>query len=249
MRRAIAIATAALALGLLLAATAHAGHVRKYGKRTMRPGDHGADVRALQFYLSKISLPPAVDGFYGPATRHSVKAYEAVNQMPRDGITQKGEARKIRTAAKHRQAAPGGPFVFPVSGLHSFGGAANAFGAPRSGHTHQGQDVLAACGVPVVAAQGGSISVNAYQAAGAGNYVVIHGAVNAEDYMYAHFPVRSPLPVGTVVAPGAAIGSVGETGDATACHLHFEMWTVPGWHTGGHPYDPLPSLLAWDAYS
>jgi hypothetical protein len=34
--------------------------------------------------------------------------------------------------------------VFPVGGPHSFGGPENRFGAPRAGHTHQGQDILAA---------------------------------------------------------------------------------------------------------
>ncbi len=39
----------------------------------------------------------------------------------------------------------------------------------------------------------------------------------------------------------------GQTGDATAPHLHFEMW-VGGWQAaGGHPIDPLPYLEAWEA--
>ena len=48
---------------------------------------------------------------------------------------------------------------------------------------------------------------------------------------------------------GDPIGEVGRTGDASACHLHFEMWGAPGWYTGGAPFDPLPALRAWDAYS
>ena len=43
------------------------------------------------------------------------------------------------------------------------------------------------------------------------------------------------------------ISAVGDTGRATGCHLHFEMWTAPGWYEGGRPFDPLPSLKAWDA--
>ena len=247
MKRVFAIAAAALALAAL---PATAGAVpRKYAKRVLSTGDHGPDVRALQSYLAKISLPPAVDGVFGPGTRHSVKAYEAGNEMPRDGIVQRGEARKIRSAAKRVRALPTGPFYFPVPDTHSFGTAINGFGAARNGHTHQGQDILAACGLPVLAAQGGRVIANAYQAGGAGNYVVIHGLLNGEDYMYAHFTVRSPALPGTTVAAGSPIGIVGRTGDASACHLHFEMWTVPGWHTGGLPYDPLPSLRTWDATS
>jgi murein DD-endopeptidase MepM/ murein hydrolase activator NlpD len=48
---------------------------------------------------------------------------------------------------------------------------------------------------------------------------------------------------------GQIIGAVGRTGDATACHLHFEMWSAPGWLTGGQPFDPLAFLKAWDVYS
>ena len=64
-----------------------------------------------------------------------------------------------------------------------------------------------------------------------------------------HLRERSPLKKGARVLTGQVIGEVGHTGDATACHLHFEIWTGPGWYTGGEPIDPLPSLKAWDAYS
>jgi murein DD-endopeptidase MepM/ murein hydrolase activator NlpD len=51
------------------------------------------------------------------------------------------------------------------------------------------------------------------------------------------------------VLTGQAIGEVGDTGDAHGCHLHLELWSGPGWYTGGQPIDPLPFLKAWDAYS
>jgi murein DD-endopeptidase MepM/ murein hydrolase activator NlpD len=59
----------------------------------------------------------------------------------------------------------------------------------------------------------------------------------------------SPFAPGDHLTTGEIIGNVGDTGDATACHLHFEMWSAPGWYNGGHPFDPLPSLQQWDAYS
>jgi murein DD-endopeptidase MepM/ murein hydrolase activator NlpD len=139
-------------------------------------------------------------------------------------------------------------YAFPVLGSHDFGGAAGRFGAPRSGHTHQGQDVMAACGTPLVAARGGTVQYSGYEG-NAGNYVVIDGKGTSNDFMYAHLAEPSPLQTGDPVRTGQPIGVVGETGDATACHLHFEIWTAPGWYQGGSPIDPLPYLEKWDRYS
>jgi Peptidase family M23 len=137
--------------------------------------------------------------------------------------------------------------IFPVRGSHNYGGASARFGAVRSGHSHQGQDVLANCGTKLVAAQGGSVIYSGFQSA-AGNYVVIHG-VDGTDNAYMHLAQRSPFTEGDKVFTGQQIGIVGDTGDATACHLHFEIWTAPGWYNGGHVIDPLSALQSWDAIS
>jgi murein DD-endopeptidase MepM/ murein hydrolase activator NlpD len=137
---------------------------------------------------------------------------------------------------------------FPVRGAHGYGEAQAAFGAQRDGHTHEGQDVSASCGTPLVAARGGVVKLNRFQGA-AGNYVVIDGEATDVDYAYMHLREPSPLAKGERVRTGQRIGHVGDTGDAHGCHLHFEMWSGPGWYTGGAPLDPLPWLQAWDAYS
>jgi murein DD-endopeptidase MepM/ murein hydrolase activator NlpD len=139
-------------------------------------------------------------------------------------------------------------YQFPLLGAHDYGGAAGRFGAARSGHTHQGQDVMAACGVPIVAARGGRIRYSGYEGA-AGNYVVIDGRGTGYDTVYMHLREPSPLKTGMTVRTGQPIGVVGQTGDASGCHLHFEIWTRPGWYEGGSPIDPLPLLKRWDAYS
>jgi murein DD-endopeptidase MepM/ murein hydrolase activator NlpD len=139
--------------------------------------------------------------------------------------------------------------AFPVPGPHNFGGPDARFGAPRSGHTHQGQDIPAACGEREIVDEAGQVKVNAYQASGAGYYVVLHGGLTGTDSVYMHLTAPSWAPVGTNVHAGQQIGKVGETGDAQGCHLHFERWSAPGWYVGGAAYDPLPELLAWDSYS
>jgi murein DD-endopeptidase MepM/ murein hydrolase activator NlpD len=139
-------------------------------------------------------------------------------------------------------------YAFPILGAHEFNLGAGRFGAGRSGHTHQGQDVTAACGTPLVAARGGRVQFSGYQSL-AGNYVVIDGKGTGYDFMYAHMAEPSPLQTGEMVRTGQPIGIVGDTGDAVGCHLHFEMWTAPGWYEGGSPVDPLLYLERWDRYS
>ena len=139
-------------------------------------------------------------------------------------------------------------YAFPVLGDHEFGLSAGRFGAGRAGHTHQGQDVMAACGTPLVAARGGRVQYSTWDDA-AGNYVVIDGKGTPFDFMYAHMAEPSPLQEGDLVRTGQPIGITGTTGSSTACHLHFEMWAAPGWYEGGSPFDPLGYLEKWDRYS
>jgi murein DD-endopeptidase MepM/ murein hydrolase activator NlpD len=135
--------------------------------------------------------------------------------------------------------------VFPVAGAFDFGGVSGRFGAGRPGHLHQGQDIIAAAGVPVVAPYAGVVSSTSYQAHGAGEYVVLD-AIDGRDYFFAHC-IRGSTGVvqGAPVAAGQQLCLVGQTGDADGPHLHFEIWNV-GWRVpGGYPIDPLPELRAW----
>lgn len=136
--------------------------------------------------------------------------------------------------------------VFPVAGAHSFGGPENRYGAPRSGHIHEGQDILTAEGTPDVAPLAGTITWTSYQAGGAGYYAVEHTLVGF-DFMFAHCRAASlTVGPGQAVAAGQQLCQAGQTGDATGPHLHFEMW-VGGWQAkGGHSIDPLPYLQAWE---
>jgi murein DD-endopeptidase MepM/ murein hydrolase activator NlpD len=135
--------------------------------------------------------------------------------------------------------------VFPVQGPYTFGGKQSVFGAPRRGHAHQGHDIFAAEGTPVVAPRAGSVSWRAYQAKGAGHYLVIRGD-DGRDYVFMHLQDGSLLvEKGQAVAAGQPIAAVGETGRAEGPHLHFEIWPDGWWADGSNPIDPLPDLLAW----
>lgn len=141
-------------------------------------------------------------------------------------------------------AAATGDHTFPVAGPHTYG---DGFGEPRKGYSHQGQDVLAAEGTPVVAPVAGTISYVDNQPKAAGYYVVEKGA-DGYDYFFAHCAENSTAVVpGAAVTVGQALCRVGHTGDATGPHLHFEVWTG-GWRvsSASAPIDPLPLLKSWD---
>jgi murein DD-endopeptidase MepM/ murein hydrolase activator NlpD len=128
---------------------------------------------------------------------------------------------------------------FPVAGAFTYG---DGFGVARSGHSHQGQDLPAASGTPVVAPRGGVVTTVQYQAGGAGNYVVLDAEGEDYDYVFMHLKTGSTVvKVGQHVRTGQRLGDVGATGDATGPHLHFEIWQG-AWYGGGHPIDPLPLL-------
>jgi murein DD-endopeptidase MepM/ murein hydrolase activator NlpD len=136
--------------------------------------------------------------------------------------------------------------AFPVQGAYSFGGPDSRFGAPRSGHVHQGQDIAAAEGTPVVSPRAGTVHWVAYQAEGAGHYVVINGD-DGRDYVFMHLQDGSTLvATGQPVAAGQRIASVGNTGESEGPHLHFEIWPGGWWASKtSQPIDPLPQLQAW----
>lgn len=130
--------------------------------------------------------------------------------------------------------------AFPVAAKVTYG---DGLGAGRG---HQGQDLMAKCGKPVVAAQPGRVRVKDYQAGGAGNFVVIDGKGALEDTVYMHMASAASVDKRELVSAGQVIGRVGTTGRSSACHLHFEMWDGAGWYEGGSPIDPKPFLQAWD---
>jgi murein DD-endopeptidase MepM/ murein hydrolase activator NlpD len=131
--------------------------------------------------------------------------------------------------------------VFPVRGHHTYG---DGLGAGRG---HQGQDILAKCGTRVVAAAGGRVYYRKFQSA-AGNYVVIN-LHDGRSMVYEHLLHPALVHRGQRVRTAQKLGLVGSTGDATACHLHFELWSKPGWYKGGRVLNPTPLLKALDRRS
>lgn len=128
--------------------------------------------------------------------------------------------------------AAGSGMVCPVAGSHSF---ADTWGAPRSGgRRHQGVDMMAASGVPLVAVEAGAAYFKTNRLGG--NAIWLTGSSGTK-YYYAH--LSSWEGSSRSVSQGEVIGYVGTTGNAGVAHLHFEVH--PG---GGAAVNPYPYVRA-----
>jgi len=125
----------------------------------------------------------------------------------------------------------------PVNGPHF---VSNDFGAPRDGGTrpHQGNDIMAPMGTPIVAPLSGTIAL--LQSGGKGGLAIFETGVGNVEFYFAH-EQEITARQGDDVRAGQEIGRVGNTGNAAggAPHLHFEIH--PAW---GAAIDPYPSLSA-----
>jgi murein DD-endopeptidase MepM/ murein hydrolase activator NlpD len=223
---------------------------RQLGRRVLHRGTRGADVRVLQRVLSELLYRIRVSGTFDTTTQRTVVRFQRQRNLAADGQVGPQTVRALRVAhaalytPPPQTTAPAGAWVFPIRGPHDYGTAINRYGAPRGDHTHQGQDVLADCGLPLVAAHGGQV-VGSGAGGAAGYYLAVHTLDTPYDYFYAHLLHHALVAEGQSVSAGQLVGYVGETGDATACHLHFELWQGQWWN-GGHTIDPLPFLRTWD---
>jgi murein DD-endopeptidase MepM/ murein hydrolase activator NlpD len=152
------------------------------------------------------------------------------------------------SAEKYVERAAGS-LIVPVRGLAA-ADLSNNWGAARSeGRTHEGIDIMAPHGAPVLAAANGEIvrfwnselgGVTIYQADESGEVI----------FYYAHLSARSDdLKDGDRVRQGQVIGYVGATGNATTPHLHFEIQRTPDarrwWNA--QAINPYPYLASGEA--
>lgn len=118
-------------------------------------------------------------------------------------------------------------WTWPVPG----GELISAFGTPRGSHRHEGIDVRGTFGAPVIAALAGRVTYSGSGMRGYGKTVVLEHAHGLRT-LYAHNSALL-VRVGQQVNRGSAIARIGQTGNATTPHVHFEMQR----HLT--PFDPL----------
>jgi murein DD-endopeptidase MepM/ murein hydrolase activator NlpD len=148
------------------------------------------------------------------------------------------EASRLATLESLRHP-PRPPAIFPVRGRVGFGEQDARFGAWRGGHVHEGQDVFAPAGTPLVAIRNGRV-VEKGNDGGRGNYLAMWNRAAHRTFVYLHMLHPSRVRVGERVRTGQRVGSVGCTGSCWGDHLHLEVRRGKG--TTARPLDPLPLL-------
>ena len=147
-------------------------------------------------------------------------------------------------------AAPAG-LVIPVAGVRP-SELRDTYGAARSGgRTHEGIDIPAPEGTPVLAAATG-ILVGRDSSALGGRAVYIRGLDERTVYFYGHLErFAAGLKEGDLVRQGTVIAHVGHTGNASPDnpHLHFSIHTVadPNRYWRGQSLDPCTLLPCGEA--
>jgi len=144
-----------------------------------------------------------------------------------------------QVAERESRQAARADAVFPVRGQVDWGDGADRFGATRSGHMHEGQDMFAPAGTPLVAVRDGRV-VETGDDGGRGNYIAIWSREARSTFLYLHMLRPAPLARGDSVRMGQRVGRVGCTGSCWGDHLHFEVRRGRG--TTGPPHDPLGLL-------
>jgi murein DD-endopeptidase MepM/ murein hydrolase activator NlpD len=213
-------------------------------------GSRGEYVRLLQTALRKRGLRVSVDGSYGAGTRSAVRKMQKRLKMRTSGVATVSFLRKL--GIKQASPAPTGQVsitgsgrylrAFPVGGrTYSY---SNDFGAPRHQGAHQGIDIIAPRGAPIISPVYGRIQRLTRVETGLGGLWIWIVDRQGNEYYFAHLDsIAAGLTEGTEVWPGRVIGTNGNTGDARygVEHLHFEVH--PG---GGGAWNPYTDLVTVD---
>lgn len=106
--------------------------------------------------------------------------------------------------------------------LPGYSRKSSEYGEQRKTGRHKGIDYAAKSGTDIVTPVNGTVTTNAMDKDGFGNYVVVTDD-NGHKHYFAHMNSASRLTVGTKVERGDVVGKIGSTGRSTGPHLHYEI--------------------------
>lgn len=186
---------------------------------------------------TKVVVADVAASFGAPAASPTATATATPSAAPTATPTPTPKPKPRAPAWKKRLLST--RFVFPVGGPTTIGGPFGSFRADTG--FHEGNDLFADFGTPVVAVSDGVIK-NVGSLPISGNRLWVY-ADSGDQFFYAHLASFAPAAVNDRhVEAGTILGYTGNTGDAepTPPHLHFEIHP-----DGGKAVDPHDFLVAW----
>lgn len=142
---------------------------------------------------------------------------------------------RAHTAFRLARAAAPASLPVPVHGV-TRAALRDSWGAPRrGGRRHEGIDIFAKRGTPIVSPVAGLVLSVGRNALG-GNFVTILGP-GLQVHYFAHLDGFGPFVPGDAVREGDIVGYVGDTGNArgTPPHLHYGIYGAPGGALNPYP--------------
>ncbi|MGE5927629.1 MAG: M23 family metallopeptidase [Gemmatimonadota bacterium] len=200
--------------------------------------------RAARLFVDLYEVPEAGSTAFGHLESADSGMAELEHEVRRDGVVVLVIQPELLSGGRYEVAVTLEPTLgFPVSG-HDAGAIRSRFGADRDAgrRRHEGVDIFAPRGTPVLAAAGGLATWVGTNELG-GNVVMVRDRGRGEGHYYAHLDTQL-VAEGTSVTAGDTLGLVGNTGNArtTPPHLHFGIYA-----RGRGAVDPTPYLVAPDS--
>jgi peptidoglycan hydrolase-like protein with peptidoglycan-binding domain len=211
-------------------------------RRALRQGDHGADVRTLQRWLSAVGLQTSADGLFGPHTRQAAASFQAAARLnPVTGVVGIATAMTLRRwVSQHKHVSSGststgtatgtgaGGWVFPIRPM-------SVVAPPSSWTLDQGIDISTiggACGSNAVEVAVGSGTIVDEGISGFGPdapILLLDSGSLAGRYVYYGHAKPALVSVGEHVSRGQPIAEVGcgRVGISSGPHLEIGI-SKPG---------------------